>query len=331
MKRITLLLLTLLSCGSLALAQWSSNGSKIYYNANNVGIGTSNPLGRLHVVGAYDGNYGQMAVQGSSGQHTMAVLRAPSSNQVSQLGLTNGSNGRAWYMSARWNVDGSGKPANRLQWYYNTGSNWVAPLSITADSKVGIGTENPNETLHLYTNTTSRRAMVTFQTSNAKYGTYWKMGAEPGNGHTAGQFMLYRYDNQNNITIPMTVLVNGQVILGTALKRENTSDPAVQVNGELCVTTTGNCPDYVFEADYERMSLEDLKVYLQENKHLPGVKSAKEIEEQGGVHMVEISYSMLEKIEELTLYTIEQEESLSEVRAMLQQQAAEIEALKSNH
>lgn len=329
MRTFTITFILLFTLCSATFAQWSTNGNKIYYNGGNVGIGTSGPSTKLHVRGNYNGTYGQFAVQGNSGQHTMAILRAPSSSQVSQIGFSNASNSRAWYVSARWNVDGSSsKPNNRLQWYYNTGSSWVAPLTITTSNKVGIGTENPNETLHLYTNTTSRRAMATFQTWNAKFGTYWKMGAEPGNGHTAGQFMLYRYDNQGNVTIPMTVLVNGQVILGTALKRENVGDPAVRVNGELCVTTTGVCPDYVFEEDYERMSLEELKSYIKENKHLPGVKSAGEIEAQGGVHMVEISYSMLEKIEELTLYTLEQQDELQALKDMLHEQGRQIEQLK---
>lgn len=316
---------------TLSQAQyWNSNGSRIYYNTDNVGIGAGNPKSKLHVKGPYSlGNNYTLLAEGSNGHHGVIAVKGAyqtgSGSMTSNIQFTNANNNKYWAISSRnnWRHPNGSYEGYDLRYTFYNGSGWNTVLTMKDNGRVGIGTRTPNETLHLYTNTSSRRAMATYQTWNAKYGTYWKMGAEHGNGHTAGQFMLYRYDNQGNITIPMAVMVNGQVVLGTALKRENTSDPAVRVNGELCVSTGGACPDYVFEEDYERMSLSELKEFIKENKHLPGVKSAGEIEEQGGVHMVEISYSMLEKIEELTLYTLEQEDRLDQQAADL----AEVKAL----
>ena len=233
----------------------------------------------------------------------------------------------AWYNGSSWKNITTSKTSAVMQmegqnfaWYKGTsGSNpsFTTMMVLKSNGRLGLNTWSPGDFLHINTSSGSTPGMIRFTTSNAQYGTYWRMGIERGNGHTPGQFMLYRQDNQGNKTIPITVMVNGQVILGTALKRVNTSDPAVQVNGELCVTTSGACPDYVFEDDYELRSVEELEAYIDANKHLPGVKSAGEIEEQGGVHMVEISYQILEKVEELTLYTIEQEKRIKELEGRL--------------
>lgn len=331
MKKLLFLMICTLALVGTASAQWSSNGNKIYYNNGNVGVGVSSPATKFHVRGNYNDTYGQLLVQAYGGQHTQAIIRSVDNTHVAQLGFNNYTNGKAWYISSRWNTDGGGTRANdRLQFYFRNGSTFHTPMSVTQDA-VGIGTENPQEKLHIYTTSSTRRAMIQFETSNAKYDTYWRLGAEPGNGHTAGQFMLYRNTPGGTPTIPLAVMVNGQVVLGTALKKENVGDPAVRVNGELCVAAAGmTCPDYVFEEDYDRMSLEDLKEYLQENKHLPGVKSAQEVEDQGGIHVVEISYSMLEKIEELTLYTIEQQDELEDLKQMVRDQQAAIESLQAN-
>jgi len=63
-------------------------------------------------------------------------------------------------------------------------------------------------------------------------------------------------------------------------------------------------PDYVFDNDYNLLSLEEIKTYIDKNKHLPEVPSAKEME-ANGVNLGEMNMLLLKKIEELTLYVIE--------------------------
>lgn len=86
------------------------------------------------------------------------------------------------------------------------------------------------------------------------------------------------------------------------------------VNGKiLCeevrVKLRGNWPDYVFEPTFTLMPLEDLEKYIQENHHLPGMKSAAELEESG-LDVMEILKAQQQKIEELTLYIIELEKKI---------------------
>lgn len=90
-------------------------------------------------------------------------------------------------------------------------------------------------------------------------------------------------------------------------------------------------PDYVFEnyyegtsesnATYKMMSLEEIESFTKANKHLPGVPSASEIKEKGGILINRATEINLEKIEELYLHTIEQEKKI-------EKQQKEIEALK---
>jgi len=94
-------------------------------------------------------------------------------------------------------------------------------------------------------------------------------------------------------------------------------------------------PDYVFAPDYPLVSLEDTKAYIEQNKHLPGMPSSDEMQ-QNGVNLLEMNMKLLEKVEELTLHLIEQKERIelqsqriSELKTLSEQQAKDIEELKS--
>tara|TARA_R110002072_G_scaffold291008_1_gene458887 strand:- start:652 stop:1095 length:444 start_codon:yes stop_codon:yes gene_type:complete len=80
-----------------------------------------------------------------------------------------------------------------------------------------------------------------------------------------------------------------------------------------------NWPDYVFEKQYELSSLASVKSYIEQNGHLPGVPSAIEVEEDG-VDVGEMNKILLEKIEEMTLHLIEQEERLKKLEEMISEQ-----------
>lgn len=99
---------------------------------------------------------------------------------------------------------------------------------------------------------------------------------------------------------------NGKVGIGTISPTEK-----LEVNGtirakEIKLEAT-NWPDYVFEEGYELMPLEEVKIHIDQKGHLPGLKSAKEYQEQG-VNMLDLNQQLLEKIEELTLYMLQQQQ-----------------------
>jgi hypothetical protein len=100
------------------------------------------------------------------------------------------------------------------------------------------------------------------------------------------------------------------------------SDPsyALDVNGDVNVSgsyrvngTPHSHPDYVFEPDYSLMPIDSLKQYIHENKHLPNVTSAEDVEKNGGYNLNELVIQMLEKLEEQTLYIIQLEDRIAKL------------------
>jgi hypothetical protein len=81
--------------------------------------------------------------------------------------------------------------------------------------------------------------------------------------------------------------------------------------------------DYVFKSDYKLMPLTEVEQFVKTNRHLPEIPSATEIKENG-LNMGEMQNKLLQKIEELTLYTIEQNKKIIE----LEKQNAKINALE---
>ncbi len=77
------------------------------------------------------------------------------------------------------------------------------------------------------------------------------------------------------------------------------------------VELQGAWPDYVFGDEYDLMSLTELNEYIRKNKHLPGIPDAQTIEEQG-IDLGEMNILLLKKVEELTLYAIDQEKRMKE-------------------
>jgi hypothetical protein len=69
--------------------------------------------------------------------------------------------------------------------------------------------------------------------------------------------------------------------------------------------------DYVFEEDYELMSVREVEAYITQHKHLPDVPSAEEFKQ--GYKAGDMDDLLLRKIEELTLYIIEQEKRIEEL------------------
>jgi hypothetical protein len=120
-----------------------------------------------------------------------------------------------------------------------------------------------------------------------------------GGGITGG-FISFNTDAN---TEQMRITPSGNVGIGTSAP-----DAKLAVNGtihskEVKVDLTG-WPDYVFNSDYNLLSLEEIKTYIDKNKHLPEVPSAKEME-ANGVQLGEMNMLLLKKIEELTLHVIE--------------------------
>ena len=86
-----------------------------------------------------------------------------------------------------------------------------------------------------------------------------------------------------------------------------------QVKAKEIVVTLEGWSDYVFDNGYRLMPLGELERYVNANKHLPNIPSAKEVE-NNGVNIGEMNALLLEKIEELTLYIIDLQKQIDELK-----------------
>jgi trimeric autotransporter adhesin len=91
---------------------------------------------------------------------------------------------------------------------------------------------------------------------------------------------------------------------------------------EVRVTLQADWADYVFAKDYKLPTLKEVEGYIDANGHLPNMPSAQQVKEDG-IGLGEMSKMQQEKIEELTLYLIEQQKEIetlkAQVKALLEQ------------
>ena len=126
----------------------------------------------------------------------------------------------------------------------------------------------------------------------------------------------------SNFSPLMTLQPSGNVGIGT----NDPSSYKLAVNGKIRakeIKVEAGWADYVFKEDYNLPTLEEVEQHIAEKGHLINIPSAKEVEEKG-IYLGEMNKLLLEKIEELTLYTLQQQKEL-------EKQQNEIELLKQQN
>lgn len=126
---------------------------------------------------------------------------------------------------------------------------------------------------------------------------------------------FYTSANANNIDTDWTakkIYVVDKIGIGVQNPTEK-----LAVNGKIRATEikvdSGPWPDYVFDEDYKLTPLKDVEAFINENKHLPGVPKAKEIEENG-LSLGEMNKILMQKVEELTLHMIRLDKENEELK-----------------
>ncbi len=185
---------------------------------------------------------------------------------------------------------------------------YVNDFVINDVGNIGISNSYPDTKLHITDGT---------DVGNAS-GGYLQLGAS--NSGNLG-FDNNEIQARNNGVVSRLVLQNG----GGALQIGSAVTPsgyAVSVNGrviceELKIKASSNWPDYVFSDNYTLTPLPDLRTFINKYKHLPNVPSASEIEKDG-IEVGNMEKRLMEKIEELTLYILQQEEKIKSIETELE-------------
>lgn len=271
-------------------------------NNGHVGIGTTNPYGKLEI---------------STDVH---------SNSLLTLRDTHYSPNQIYHFQIQ--SDGLKiKQDNTVNYQFKSGGDF-----IVNNGEMGIGTYEPlakldivgpatgssylnNPTLKVSAGSTSGRAAMWLdtQSDNATdfvfrsngIGRVWFSSRASNENH---DFRIYMNPDENGgpEVTAMSITQNGNIGIGTT----NTHGYKLAVAGkviseEVKVQLQNAWPDYVFSKNYNLKTLEETETYIQENQHLPEIPSAQEVEENG-ILLGEMNAKLLQKIEELTLHLIDQ-------------------------
>ncbi len=202
--------------------------------------------------------------------------------------------------------------------------NYVSAAGDTNTSRYGIyNFVSGNSSTH----TGTKYGLYNYvSSSNAgtKYGVYSYVSSSGSGTHYGGYFSAYGDGNRaiyatNSHSQGFAGAFYGNVYIGTSTPTTASGYKLMVDGGVVCeevlVEDKGSWPDYVFEKDYDLMPIEEVAQHIEEKKHLPGVPSAAEITENGGVKLGEMQRITMEKVEELTLYLIELKKQNDDLKA----------------
>lgn len=147
---------------------------------------------------------------------------------------------------------------------------------------------------------------VELVTANSRRGMFSFNGTNTFLTSSTGSLYIYR-----NSGYPMVCHSDGNFSIGgnTTAFGYRLSVHGKAIATEFMVTPINSWPDYVFEKGYPLKSIPDLKSYIAQNGHLPGIPSAATVAKDG-IALGDMTKRLTEKVEELSLYIIQLKEEL---------------------
>ena len=300
---------------------WTKGTEKMAITSlGNVGIGTANPSAKLDISGI---------------NTDLPILKLRNSkwacNQRTSIEFWNG--GAKNYPTSRIvsKMDGCGTQGEALLFETQTAGeiNPTVKMTLKNNGNVGIGTTNPAAKLDISGGSTILSSYFHIRDFDGSGDANSTLISRDGNSmFWNGGVVIGRYSNNSISGLSQgNLIVQNNVGIGTTNPSEKLTVKGKILCGEVEVVMESTIPaDYVFQkyytgtsalkADYVMPSLEEVEAFTKANHHLPEVPSAATIKEEG-LQLKEMTTLLLQKVEELTLYTIEQEKRIKSLEAKL--------------
>ncbi len=206
---------------------------------------------------------------------------------------------------------------------------------IKNNGNVGIGLTTPNYELNIHdpgTGTIDSRVQLT----NTDTGTSWSDGFQIIMNGSSNNYKVNLLNRENsdmgfwtNNTERVTISNTGNVGIGTT----DTKGFKLGVQGKIAaeevkVAVYANWADFVFNKDYNLPTLKDVEQHIKDKGHLKDIPSAEAVK-KNGIFLGEMDAKLLQKIEELTLYTIAQQKQIEALENTNKKLEKEKSVLKS--
>jgi len=301
-----------------------SNGNAVI--AGNLGLGIMEPLAKLHINGAIRGT------------ETEGALRVSTTSGNLRLGYTANydiTTDREYLLLDKAlrttpGQIGSGYSDLSLQTWGTT------RMTIKRYSGyVGIGTTTINQALTLKGNmsaspsgttpveTYNGSLMITKPAASGQYINLARSGNSTwsiGTVYNSNTFAIGQANTADaSFTAPVfNITTTGNVGIG-AIAPQCKLDVAGTIRAaEVKIVSINQFADFVFDKSYELPALKDVHSFIQKNGHLPNIPSAKEAKENG-IDLAEMQVKLLQKVEELTLYALDQQKHIEEQQKRIEE------------
>jgi hypothetical protein len=222
----------------------------------------------------------------------------------------------------------------------------LSPLTYNSSGNIGIGTNNPLAKLHVNNGDNSCGAILA-QANESNFQLYTKtlttqptsvesfrLGLKYGSDENNSFISFYRGGGTSGGFVGLStngierfrITTDGKVGIGTA-NPKNALDVVGTIRAKEIKVEAAPWPDYVFADDYPLKELSEVEQYIDANKHLPDVPSAETMDQQG-INLGEMNRILLKKVEELTLYCINQNKTMAENEKLMDKKDLEMQQVK---